>query len=531
MTTLTCTGRLVRLILRRDRVLMLLWIPWLALIPVSYVSSLAALYPTATSRQQYADNAGFVTLYGRLSGTGLGEFTTWRVGFIPVMVGLFSLLTVIRHTRVEEETGRRELLASTVVGRHAGLAAALATTIGANLMLAVLLALGMISQDLPAAGSMAFGLQFAAAGWMFAAVGAVAAQLTSFASTARGLAIGVLGVSYLLRAAGDTSSHTGGGLSWLSGLSPIGWVQALRPYGGERWWLVFLAAGISVALVAVAVGLSARRDVGGGLLPARPGSPAAAPGLRSPLALAWRLHRGPLAGWIAGFALLGALFGSTAEGVGNMLRDDPDLQDIFTRAGSRGGIVDAYLASVMVLVGLIAAAYAIQAVLRLRSEETSLLAEPVVATAVGRLQGAGSHLGLAILGPAALLITAGLATGLTYGGNTGHLGRELPRVLAGAVVQLPAVWVLAAIAVALFGLLPRLTPAAWGPPAICLLIALVGAAVQLDQWIVDISPFTHVPRLPGGAAHAGPLVTLAAIAAALAVAGLAGLRRRDMPIT
>jgi hypothetical protein len=36
------------------------------------------------------------------------------------MVGLISLLTVIRHTRVEEETGRRELLGSAVVGRAVG---------------------------------------------------------------------------------------------------------------------------------------------------------------------------------------------------------------------------------------------------------------------------------------------------------------------------------------------------------------------------------------------------------------------------
>ena len=81
----------------------------------------------------------------------------------------------------------------------------------------------------------------------------------------------------------------------------------------------------------------------------------------------------------------------------------------------------------------------------------------------------------------------------------------------------------------LFGLLPRLTPAAWGPLAICLLIGLTGAAVQVDQWVLDLSPFTHVPRLPGDTATATPLVTLAAIAAVLTLAGLAGLRRRDLP--
>jgi len=280
MTTLTGTGKLVRLILRRDRLPMALWILVICLILISYVPSLADVFPTAAARRQYADNAGFVALYGRLSGTSLGEFVTWRAGFIPVIVGLISLLTVIRHTRTEEETGRRELLGATVVGRHAGLAAALAATFGANLVLGALVALGMISQDLPAAGSLAFGVELAAAGWVFAAVGAVAAQLTDSAGGARGIALSVLGAAYLLRVAGDLSGGAGSGLSWLSWLSPIGLVHQIRPYSGERWWILTPAAGLTALLAAAAVALSARRDVAPACCrpaPARPrGRPACA---------------------------------------------------------------------------------------------------------------------------------------------------------------------------------------------------------------------------------------------------------------
>jgi ABC-2 type transport system permease protein len=531
MSTLAGTGKLIRLILRRDRLLLALWILFLCLVLLSFPASLREVFPTAAERQQYADNAAFVALYGRLSGTSLGEFVAWRAGFVPVMVALIGLLTVIRHTRVEEETGRRELVAATVVGRHAGLAAALAVTLGANLVLAAVVALCMIGQHLPAAGSLALGLELAAAGFTFAAVGAVAAQLTTSAGGARGIAVGVLGAAWLLRVAGDASGQTDGGLAWLSWLSPIGWAQRIRPYGGERWWLLALAAGCTAALAAVAVALSARRDLGGGLLPDRPGPATAASGLRSPLALAWRLHRGLLAGWTAGFAALGAVFGALTGGIGDLQRDNPTLQEIFARMGGRAGLIDTYLAAIMDILGLIAAAYAIQATLRLRSEETGGRSEPVLATAVGRLRWAGSHLAFSVLGPAAALVTAGLAGGLIYGLDTGDVGHQLPRVLAGAIVQLPAVWVLAAIAVALFGGAPLLAPAAWGLLAVCLLLALVGGAVQLDQRLLDLSPFTHVPRAPGAAVAAAPLVWLAAVAVALAAAGLVGLRRRDMPAT
>jgi ABC-2 type transport system permease protein len=202
-----------------------------------------------------------------------------------------------------------------------------------------------------------------------------------------------------------------------------------------------------------------------------------------------------------------------------------------TRVRGAGGLIDSYLAAIMPLFGLIASGYAIQATLKLRAEETSGRAEPVLATAVSRVRWAASHLFFSILGPAAALAAAGLAVGLTHGANTGHVGRELPRIFAGAMVQLPAVWVLGAVAVALFGLVPRIAAVSWGGLAGCLLLSLVGSALRLDHWILDISPFAHVPHLPGGTASAAPLVVLTAVAAVLALAGAAGLRRRDTPVT
>ena len=182
----------------------------------------------------------------------------------------------------------------------------------------------------------------------------------------------------------------------------------------------------------------------------------------------------------------------------------------------------------MVIFALAAAGYAIQATLRLRAEEEGLRAEPVLATAVGRLQWATSHLVFGLLGPAVALAAAGLAEGLVYGLVGGDVGRELPRVLAGALVQLPAVLVLAGIAMALFGLLPRLAAVSWAALATFAFLALFGPLLQLSHWLLDLTPFTHIPRLPGGAVTATPLVWLLVVTAALVAAGLAGFRRRDL---
>jgi ABC-2 type transport system permease protein len=157
-----------------------------------------------------------------------------------------------------------------------------------------------------------------------------------------------------------------------------------------------------------------------------------------------------------------------------------------------------------------------------------LRAEPVLATSVRRRRWAASHLTLALLGPAVALAAAGLASGLVYGVSVGDVGGELPRVLAGAMVQLPAVWVLAGIMVALFGLLPRLASAGWAVLALFLFLWQLGRSLQLNQWLLDVSPFTHLPRISGGQATLTPLAWLIAITTALVAIGLVGFGRRDL---
>ena len=55
-----------------------------------------------------------------------------------------------------------------------------------------------------------------------------------------------------------------------------------------------------------------------------------------------------------------------------------------------------------------------------------------------------------------------------------------------------------------------------------------GPPLQWPAWVMDISPFTHTPKLPGGAVPAEPLLWLGGITLALVVAGLTGLRHRDI---
>jgi ABC-2 type transport system permease protein len=281
-------------------------------------------------------------------------------------------------------------------------------------------------------------------------------------------------------------------------------------------------------LVVLAVAISARRDVAAGVLPPRLGPVEGAPSLGSPVALAWRMHRTLLYAWAAAFAALGVVFGSAAASVEDLLADSVQIREAFERIGGGVDIVDVTLATTLGLLGLIATGYAIQATLRMRAEETEGRAEPVLATHVGRIRWVASHVVFAVLGPAVVLAVAGVTAGITHGANVGNLGEQVPRVLGGALVQLPAVWVLVGLALLLFGLVPRITPAVWGVFGLFVLLGQVGQLLGLEQWMLDASPYSHLPMLPGGQWTTTPLLTLLGIAVVLGVVGFAGFRRRDV---
>src|SRR5690606_37727651 len=150
--------------------------------------------------------------------------------FTGILVAVMSALTVVRHTREEESTGRSELVLSAPVGRHAPLVAALLTALAANAAvgLALVLSLGSVSAEgIDWSGAWLYGAAHVAVGMSFAGLAAVAAQLYESARGAVGASLAAVGLAYLVRAVGDVA---GNGLAWLS---PLGW-RVHRADDGHR---------------------------------------------------------------------------------------------------------------------------------------------------------------------------------------------------------------------------------------------------------------------------------------------------------
>ncbi|MFE7577589.1 ABC transporter permease [Streptomyces sp. NPDC057521] len=520
--SLTGTGALLRLALRRDRIVIPVWVLVLGGSFSSVGTSISSLYETPSQRAELAAsmnaNSSVRAMYGPVFGDSVGGLVSWRMlAFGAALAAVMSLVVVVRHTREEEETGRQEMLSSAVVGRRAPLTAALLAALIANAGLALVITVGMAGSGAGGAGAVALASAVAGVGVLFACTAAITAQFTESGRLAKGVTAAVVGAAFVLKSAGDSATDDGSSL--LTWLSPLGWAENVRPYADERWWVLLLIAGAVVVQCLVAYALTGRRDLGMSFLAARPG-PA-----RGRMSTAWglaiRLQRGALLGWAVSFAVVGFVFGGLAGGAADLVGDNEKAREIFERMGGQSGLTDAFLASMVSVLGTVAALYIAASVLRLHGEETAGRAEPVLAGAVGRLRWAGGHLLIAFGGASLIMAVGGLGLAAGY-------GHALPAVLGACLVQLPAVWLLGGITALLHGAIPKAAPASWGVVGLCLALGWIGPALDLPQPVMDASPFTHLPKLPGVGMEWGPVTLLTALSAVLVAAALAALRRRDL---
>jgi ABC-2 type transport system permease protein len=527
MNALVGTVLLTRHAFRRDRILATTWVVVLALTCYASAAATSSLYPSMADRVSAAEainsSPAIVALYGPiLDVRSLGELAMTKMTVLyAVFVAIMCLVLVRRHTRVEEENGQTELIGGTAVGRDAPLASAVVEAGAVALVLGLVSAGVNIVAGLPVAGSLAFGASWAGVGLTSVGMTAVACQLSASARTCAAIAAGMLGFVYLLRAVGDTS------VSWLSWLSPLGWSTQLRAYSGTRWWVLLLYVALAAALVGAAQVLRARRDLGSGLLAARPGPAHGSPRLADAVALSLRVHGSMLWIWSVSTASMGVVFGAIAPNIGDLL-DSPSARQMIERLGGEGVLEETLIAAELSILAVVVTCFAIAVVGHGGADEHDGRTEQVLATATSRLRAFVATTLVALVGSAWLLLVTGIALSLGYGGVGGGLGTAFGDIVPAALVQVPAVWVVTALAAACFALRSSWTVLAWGLLVLFLTLGQLGELVKLPTWVIDLSPYTNVPTMPVEPFSAAPVLILTAIAAA--VLATAGWRYRSRDI-
>ncbi|MDP2773841.1 MAG: ABC transporter permease subunit, partial [Nocardioides sp.] len=389
----------------------------------------------------------------------------------------------------------------------------------ATLLAGALVGGGLAAYGLPAADSWATGVGLTLCGAFFTGVAVLAAQLTSTTRGLYGITGAVIGTAYLLRAIGDVGSPA---LSWLS---PIGWYQAMHPYSGLRWWPALLLVGAAALTTAVGYLLFLRRDLGSGLMAARPGPATAGAGLQSSFGLAWRLQRGSVIGWSIGMFLGGLSYGSIGDEAGDLLGDSDLTQDMF--AAGAADLVDGFYAVSLVLLALIATAFTLSAVSRPRGQEDAGYAEMLLATGQTRMRFLAGQLAVCLLGTLLVIGLAGLGVGVGYALTTGD-GSGFERFALPMLAQVAPVLVTFGFAVLLYGVYPRLQAAGWAVLGFAVVVLMFGEVFRFPEWVRWLSPYEHLALAPAEPFRVAPFLTLLAVAAALTALGAFAFRRRDI---
>lgn len=539
MSRFAGTSKLVRLALRRDRVKLPVWIASISALTAVSVPALTEVYGTIEAQITYAANVATSSIgraFGGVpDGPSMGTITMIEMfSFTAVLIAFMSTTAVVRHTRANEESGAAELIGSTNVGRYAALSAAIIVAVGANLITGIIISL-LISQIevFTMAQAFGFGMALAMVGVVFVGIAAITAQLSNSGRGANGLATAAIGLSFLFRAIGDGFAKVNpdglsGTSAWPSWVSPIGLAYHIFPFTQQNWWIFAVLLAVALVLGLLAYFLLVKRDVGSGLLAEKRGPAHAPASLLSINGLAWRLQRLTLFWWAVFFLVFGLIFGGMANDFEDILQSTDVGREYFTNGNT--DIITSFFGFMIAFGAVIAAGYAIMAILKMRSEESSGRLESVLGTSVDRSRWMLSHIAIALLG-VVLLLTLISAAAIFMFKATGGNGDFLAGSLIHSLLQIPAVIAFASVAVLTFGLLPKLNVAiSWIIFALALVVVQFAPLLELPQWVLNISPFSHTPQIIGNPISWTPLIVMSFIGVVFTVLGIYLFRQRDLDL-
>lgn len=490
---------------------------------VAVGSSIESLYPELVDRQQYAATVGTSPASQAFNGLGYGlatsgGITAYEVGFMGQL--LFPLLAIhvaLRHTRREEEAGRTELLTAGRVGRLAPLASGVTLLGTITLLTGVLMLAGMVTVGLPVTGSAWYAAGVVLLMLFFGAVGLLLGQLAQSARTAYLAGLVVVTASFLVRAVVDGN---GWGVPWAS---PLGWAVQLRPFAQPQAWPLLAYAVGSLLLVALAVLVARRRDLGAGVIAPRPGPARGAASLGTVLGLTWRLTRPAVLSWTVLAVVWAACFGMLSREMASLVDANPTLLEAL--GVERGS--DVVTGMAVVVIGLAATAVAVQGSGRLGSEECADRLGAVLATRVPRARFWLLWWAVVALSSLAVLAVGVLALGLSTWASTGERAALTTALGVGIGYAVPVLFV-SAVAALLRAALPRVAPAAWALVGWIVLVGFLAETLRIPDWARDLSPLHLVGTLPQEDPSLVATSGLAAGAAVLLVLSVLAFQRRDL---
>jgi ABC-2 type transport system permease protein len=523
---------LLRFALKRDRVWLGAWILGLLLLGVFFAPMLPGVAGNAAelaAMRQTMESPMLVSMTGMLYGDTytygvmLGQtMLTW----MGLIAGIMNVFLVIRHTRKDEESERLDLILALPVGKTSTLFAVMLEVIIANLVIALLTGVGLAAlqvESIYLGGSMLYGTLIGLCGILSAALAAIFAQLASTSRAATGLSILVLGVFFLMRAVGDVGNEA------LACISPLGLIERSELFVGNYLWPSVILIIECVALFPIAFWLNGRRDLGQGLIPTRKGRSRASFLLNGTWNLAFRLVRTIAFVWIIVAFALSAAYGSVFGSIEEFLNSSELFQAVIgvSGAGTMADYLNPMVATLQLIMGIIATVSVVTLVLHLKTEEGRGRLEQVYANSVSRTSTLLAYIVMASV--LAFIVQLTNALGMWIA-SCFVLTDPLPFIefLKTSMNLLPALLLFVGLAAFFIGVIPRLAGISWAFLGYSFLVVYLGGMLNMPKWAEAIAPFSAVARYPVEQIEAVPLAVLLGLYLLLCGIGLITYRRRDL---
>jgi len=467
--------------------------------------------------------------------TTRGGFTDWRaIGVTSLVACIWGLLAATKTFRGEEAAGRWELfLAGQTTQRRAASSALAGLGVGVLAMYVLTTLLTALvgarhNVGIGVGQSLFFAAAVVAGAALFVAIGALASEVMPTRARATGLAAGVFGVAFMVRALGDSASSA----HWLVYVSPLGWIEQLRPLAGPQPVWLLPIAGL-VAVCAAATTLLADRDIGAALVVDKDSAAPRTALLSSPILVTLRLSWASVASWLAVAAVAGLLYGSVAKSAGKAFSSSGLLRrftgHLTTVAARQLELQGArvYAGVVFLILMTLIMAYVASAMGRVREQEAEGYLDNLVVRSVSRQRWLSGDVAIA----AAVAVAAGLVGGAGFwaGAASQHAGLSFHELLLAGINSVGPGIALLGIGVLTFGFVPRLTAiVCWGILAWAFLIDMLGSAINVNHWVMDTSLLRHVALAPAVSPDWRICGTYLAIGCAAALVGGWQFIRRDL---
>ncbi|MFC4401553.1 ABC transporter permease [Gracilibacillus xinjiangensis] len=523
------TSRLFHFKLRQNKLSLSLWISSLVFITIITAVAYSGLYKTDQERQAVAqtmDNPAMVAMVG--PGYGLDNYTNGAMMahqmllFTLVVMAIMNILIVTKQTRTEEEDGKLELVRALPVGRMAPLTAAILFTSLLNIVIGMLVSIGLLVfkiEGMDVEGSLLYGVTLTCGGLIFTGLTAVFAQIAETARASVGYSMMILMAAYFVRAIGDVSNET------VSMFSPLGFLLRVEVFVNNLWWPVILSLLLFCVFIAFAFWLNNRRDVGAGLIKARKGKERAAKYLTTTGGLALRIQRTAIISWFIAMFLLGISYGSVFgdlesffennEVIRQMLGNNPDYT-----------LTEQFITMLMVVLAILSTVPALLFFLKIRGEEKKERLEHLLVRTNSRAKIISVYLIISILGGIVSLLLA--VHGLWVSSST-VMNEAIPLVnlMKAGMVYFPAMLFLIALALFLFGWIPKAIPFVWGYLTFSFFVVYMGGLLEIPEWLVNLSSFAHIPQLPVDEWNWEVFMIMILIDAVVGLIGFIGYQKRD----